>query len=293
VHLAERWREESQGRCAEEVASLAAGRVMPAGQGAAGCKPHACTSLSTNSNISPAPAHSPCPVPPPHTGRVPGGAALAAFCCCAAATHLFSALTHVWPDSHSLVGVGVGVGCRGVGWMLESDHSSPHNHKQPAKAAPSVYPLDYLFTLLQEKLDHVGIVATIVGTPITALMVGWGRLLGVVRSRVGRGGPMGRVSQGGVGHGGTDCVCQRVRGSWLRWWVGGRPGLWGRLAGDSCRKACGQQRTVPRTPASCSHSHSPACPHCLTWIPCWLPSCPLSVWCRLRSTAMCPPPWST
>ncbi|KAL4452780.1 hypothetical protein ABPG75_008442 [Micractinium tetrahymenae] len=56
-------------------------------------------------------------------GRVPGGAALAAFCCCAATTHLFSALTHVWPDSHSL-----------------------------------------------EKFDHIGIVATIVGTPITALM---------------------------------------------------------------------------------------------------------------------------
>eukprot|EP00879_Flechtneria_rotunda_P024922 GHRR01026449.1.p1 GENE.GHRR01026449.1~~GHRR01026449.1.p1 ORF type:complete len:228 (+),score=48.55 GHRR01026449.1:807-1490(+) len=33
---------------------------------------------------------------------VPGGAALWVFCCCAAITHLLSALTHVWPDSHFL-----------------------------------------------------------------------------------------------------------------------------------------------------------------------------------------------
>lgn len=35
-------------------------------------------------------------------GLAPGGPSLALFCCCAAATHLCSALTHVYPDSHSL-----------------------------------------------------------------------------------------------------------------------------------------------------------------------------------------------
>jgi predicted membrane channel-forming protein YqfA (hemolysin III family) len=49
---------------------------------------------------------------------------LAAFCACAAATHLLSALTHIWPDDHFL-----------------------------------------------EKLDHFGIVALILGTPATQLMV--------------------------------------------------------------------------------------------------------------------------
>lgn len=49
--------------------------------------------------------------------------AMALFSLCAAATHCFSALTHVYPDSHSI-----------------------------------------------EKLDHIGITATIIGTPISSLM---------------------------------------------------------------------------------------------------------------------------
>lgn len=44
------------------------------------------------------------PLPPLSAGLAPGGPSLALFCCCAAATHLCSALTHVYPDSHSLVG---------------------------------------------------------------------------------------------------------------------------------------------------------------------------------------------
>ena len=43
-------------------------------------------------------------VPPfARAGLCRGGASLATFCCCAAATHLCSALTHVYPDSHPLV----------------------------------------------------------------------------------------------------------------------------------------------------------------------------------------------
>ena len=57
-------------------------------------------------------------------GAVPGGRALALFGACTATTHLFSALTHVYPDSKRL-----------------------------------------------EKLDHLGIVVLIVGTPFTALLV--------------------------------------------------------------------------------------------------------------------------
>eukprot|EP00891_Asterochloris_glomerata_P009307 jgi/Astpho2/9307/Aster-x1568 len=56
-------------------------------------------------------------------GGSDGGTPLALFCMCAACTHALSAITHVWPDSHSL-----------------------------------------------EKLDHLGIVVLIIGTPITALM---------------------------------------------------------------------------------------------------------------------------
>ena len=36
-------------------------------------------------------------------GALPGGAALAVYGCCTGATHLLSALTHVYPDSHMLV----------------------------------------------------------------------------------------------------------------------------------------------------------------------------------------------
>ena len=36
-------------------------------------------------------------------GGSDGGAPLALFCMCAACTHALSAITHVWPDSHSLV----------------------------------------------------------------------------------------------------------------------------------------------------------------------------------------------
>lgn len=56
-------------------------------------------------------------------GGTGGGATLATFCFCAACTHIFSALGHVYPDSHVL-----------------------------------------------EKLDHIGIIALILGTPITALL---------------------------------------------------------------------------------------------------------------------------
>lgn len=59
-----------------------------------------------------------------HLGLLAGGEALWVFCCCAAATHLLSSLTHVYPDDHFL-----------------------------------------------EKLDHIGIVALIVGTPLTQMMV--------------------------------------------------------------------------------------------------------------------------
>jgi len=34
---------------------------------------------------------------------IPGGVALATFCTCACITHALSALTHVYPDSHSIV----------------------------------------------------------------------------------------------------------------------------------------------------------------------------------------------
>ena len=56
-------------------------------------------------------------------GAAPGGRALGVFGLCTAATHLLSALTHVYPDNHAL-----------------------------------------------EKMDHLGIVATIVGTPLTGVM---------------------------------------------------------------------------------------------------------------------------
>ena len=49
---------------------------------------------------------------------------LAVFSVCSGITHLMSALTHVWPDSHGL-----------------------------------------------EKLDHLGIVVTIIGNPMSSLMV--------------------------------------------------------------------------------------------------------------------------
>lgn len=52
--------------------------------------------------------------------QVPGEVPLWVYTCCTGATHLTSAATHVYPDSHLL-----------------------------------------------EKVDHLGIVATIVGTPIT------------------------------------------------------------------------------------------------------------------------------
>lgn len=45
------------------------------------------------------------------TGAAPGGTPLGVFCCAAALTHLLSALTHVWPDDHLLVG-----GSEGEGW---------------------------------------------------------------------------------------------------------------------------------------------------------------------------------
>ena len=54
----------------------------------------------------------------------PGHEALSLFAACACSTHLFSALTHVWPDDHYL-----------------------------------------------EKLDHLGIAALAVGTPISTLLV--------------------------------------------------------------------------------------------------------------------------
>ncbi|KDD76883.1 hypothetical protein H632_c78p1 [Helicosporidium sp. ATCC 50920] len=56
---------------------------------------------------------------------IPGGAALAVFGLCSAMTHLFSAVSHVFPDNIYL-----------------------------------------------EKLDHVGILATIVGTPLTTCLAG-------------------------------------------------------------------------------------------------------------------------
>ena len=52
-------------------------------------------------------------------GLAPGGAPLAAFCACAAVTHLFSAITHVWPDSHALVGLFKGFGSLGA-WDAEA-----------------------------------------------------------------------------------------------------------------------------------------------------------------------------
>lgn len=58
---------------------------------------------------------------------------LALFTVCSGVTHLMSALTHVWPDSHGL-----------------------------------------------EKLDHLGIVATIIGTPMSCLMARHSNLSGVV-----------------------------------------------------------------------------------------------------------------
>lgn len=56
-------------------------------------------------------------------GGTSGDAILGTFCFCAACTHIFSALGHVYPDSHLL-----------------------------------------------EKMDHIGIIALILGTPITALL---------------------------------------------------------------------------------------------------------------------------
>lgn len=55
--------------------------------------------------------------------QAPGGGVMIVFALCSFATHAFSALTHVYPDSHAI-----------------------------------------------EKCDHVGITATIIGTPVSALM---------------------------------------------------------------------------------------------------------------------------
>ena len=55
--------------------------------------------------------------------KVPSGAVMVVFALCSCTTHAFSALTHVYPDSHAI-----------------------------------------------EKCDHVGITATIIGTPVSALM---------------------------------------------------------------------------------------------------------------------------
>ena len=106
---------------------------------------------------------------------------MAAFGCCAAATHLCSALTHVFPDSHTLVGAGgrstgrwpaalraaeapAGAGCSCLLSGRPVRRRPVLTFGPPAcSRLPSV--------ILQEKFDHIGIVATIVGTPITALMV--------------------------------------------------------------------------------------------------------------------------
>lgn len=37
-----------------------------------------------------------------HLGAAPGGSVLLAFCCCAATTHLLSAITHVYPEDKFL-----------------------------------------------------------------------------------------------------------------------------------------------------------------------------------------------
>lgn len=76
-----------------------------------------------------------------------GGGALAIFCFCATCTHIFSALGHVYPDSHVLVSLVVLIILSLVLWNLMLHH------------------------VPQEKMDHVGIIALILGTPITALLV--------------------------------------------------------------------------------------------------------------------------
>ena len=109
-------------------------------------------------------------------GATAGGLTLATFCFCAATTHILSAMGHVYPDSHLLVCL----------QTLATDVVLRDAHKA-VQACVSARPctLDlfiqlpesslvsclYDLRLLQEKMDHIGIVALILGTPITALLV--------------------------------------------------------------------------------------------------------------------------
>jgi hypothetical protein len=89
-------------------------------------------------------------------GLASGGMAMTVFCSCAATTHLLSALTHVFPDDPFL-----------VRWT--SCGKAPVALWLPLTVCCRHW--------AQEKLDHVGIVALVAGTPITAIMVraGWQR----------------------------------------------------------------------------------------------------------------------
>ena len=116
------------------------------------------------------------PPPPstPSTGLMPGGASLAAFGICAATTHLCSSLTHVFPDNHSLVR------CHAYQPLTLPTLVSLARQGKASHQITNLVCGDAFCRELQEKFDHVGIVATIVGTPITALMVIAGSLRGWV-----------------------------------------------------------------------------------------------------------------
>jgi hypothetical protein len=89
-------------------------------------------------------------------GALPGGPALAVFAACTASTHLISALTHVYPDSHFVV-------------RKACDLPARCRRACPAAAPPPPEPRPPSVRA-QEKCDHLGITATILGTPVTALM---------------------------------------------------------------------------------------------------------------------------
>ena len=96
---------------------------------------------------------------------------LGIFCFCAAWTHLGSAVTHVWPDSHALVRCLPSV-CICPAFTPCVALAMSHTCEVAEQHAPpncSVHiPLNTISA--QEKLDHIGIVVLILGTPVTALM---------------------------------------------------------------------------------------------------------------------------
>ncbi|KAJ9514517.1 hypothetical protein QJQ45_016254 [Haematococcus lacustris] len=102
-------------------------------------------------------------------GQTTGGWPMVIYCAAAATTHLCSAITHIWPDDHLLVR---SIASQGMPEVIErhADIVSCATAAAAAAAATAgtaVYPT-LLAGLVQEKMDHLGIVALILGTPLTA-----------------------------------------------------------------------------------------------------------------------------